>query len=64
MSSSPDRRNVGTKHDEFRNRHMAPGVGPGWVQEEPPSHRWIPMTLQYLFRYALDMAYIAPPPRE
>jgi len=33
--------------------------GPG---SNPPYIEWIPMTLEYLYRYALYMVYIAPPP--
>ena len=40
MSSFPDRPNVDTKHEEETcNSDMAPGVVPGWTQEESPSHR-------------------------
>jgi hypothetical protein len=40
VSSSPDRPNVDTKHEEeLYNNDIAPGVEPGWSQGEPPSHR-------------------------
>jgi len=39
VSSSPDRPNVGTQHEEkLRNSYMASGMEPGWTQGEPPSH--------------------------
>ena len=63
VSSSPDRPNVDTKHEkELCNSDMAPGVEPGWTQEEPPHIGRIPMTLEYLYGNALDMAYMAPLP--
>jgi len=39
VSSSPDRPNVGTKHEEeLRNSDIAPGVERGWTQGEPLLH--------------------------
>jgi len=62
IENSPDRPNVGTKHEEeLCNSDMAPGVEPRWTQGELPHIGWIPMTLEYLYRYALDMAYISSP---
>ena len=43
---------------------MASGMEPGWTQGEPPHMRRIPMTLEYLNRYVLDMAHIAPPVKD
>ena len=61
MTRSPDRPNVGTKHEEEPcNSDMTPGVEPGWTQGEPLDIGRIPMKLECLYRYALDMAYCAP----
>ena len=50
MSSSPDRPNVDTKHEEeLCNINMAPGVEPGWTHGEPPHIGWILMKLEYLY---------------
>jgi len=53
---------VVTKHEEeVLNSDMAPGVKPGRTQGEPPHIGRIPITLEYLYRYGLDMVYITPP---
>ena len=62
VSSSPDRPYVDTKHEKRAlQQRNGSGSGTCMVQGEPPHIGRIPMTLGYLYRYALDMAYIAPP---
>ena len=49
-----------TKHEEeIRNSDIATGVEPDGHRANPPHIGRIPIALEYLYRYVLDVAYIA-----
>ena len=60
MSSCPDRRNVGTEHEEeLRNSQWLREWNLDGTRANSAHIGWIPKTLEYLFRYVLDMANVA-----